>query len=412
MYNNTTNVSTFTGIFAKMRILFVANRMPYPPYRGDKLKIFNLGKSLCDRHEVHLITIAENEADIAAVPKLESVFNKITFTYIAKYQSVWNVLKAVFTRTPFQIAYFESRAFKKQVELQLKENVYDAIHVQHIRMSQFIPDSHKHLAILDLPDAFSLYWKRRYESSTNFLIKFFNKIEYKRLDKFEKYTLPLFPLSLVCSKEDLRYLSSIPNSNVDLLQNGVDIRNFKPKDIPFEPFRILFTGNMDYAPNIDAVNYFVQDIFPKIKAKIPKAQFIIAGQRPVPKVMQLASEDVQITGFIEDLSLEYAKAHVVVSPLRIGAGTQNKVLEALSMNIPVVTTYVGYEGLELPMNIGALPSKNTSEFADNVIRVLSDEKFRNDTGRNGGELIRSRFAWPAIAAKLEMYFNHVMQSKK
>jgi sugar transferase (PEP-CTERM/EpsH1 system associated) len=385
--------------------------MPYPPYRGDKLKIFNLGKSLRDKHEIHLITVAENKSDIEAVPHLEKVFHKIDYVYLPTWKSKVNVLKAIFSSTPFQIAYFKSAAFSKLLKDELEKNSYDAIHVQHLRMAQFIPDNIKKSSILDLPDAFSLYWKRRFESSTNYLTKIFNKIEYKRLDNFEKTTIPQYPKALVCSREDQRYLGAIPNSQVDLLQNGVDIHTFKPKEISFEKFRVLFTGNMDYAPNIDAVNYFVRDILPTIKQAIPQVQFIIAGQRPVSKVLQLANDHVKVTGFIEDLSEEYAKAHVVVSPLRIGAGTQNKVLEALSMNIPVVTTWVGYEGLELPLNIGALPSKDASEFADNVIKILRDENYRNEVGQKGGDLIRSKFSWEAIATKLEAYLKEVQSSR-
>lgn len=393
-----------------MRILFVANRMPYPPYRGDKLKIFNLGKSLRVNHEIHLITIAENQEDINAVSHLKSVFHKIDYVYIPKWKSKWNVIKALFSSVPFQIAYFRSASFEKLLYQQLTADNYDAIHVQHLRMSQFIPEEFKHKAILDLPDAFSLYWNRRYLSSSNCLIKVFNKTEYQRLYLFEKTVIPTFKMALVCSKEDQRYLNNIPNSFVNLLQNGVDTLTFKPSEIKFEPFRILFTGNMDYAPNIDAVNYFASEIFPLILKQVPMAQFIIAGQRPVSKVLQLASENIKVTGFIENLADEYAKAHVVVSPLRIGAGTQNKVLEALSMNIPVVTTYVGYEGLELPEDIGALPSKSASEFADNVIKILTDIGFRNEMGEKGGELIRSRFSWASIALKLESYLIDVQKS--
>lgn len=393
-----------------MRVLFVANRMPFPPYRGDKLKIFNLGKSLRENHEIHLITIAENEEDVNAVSPLKKVFHKIDYIYIPTWKSKWNVVKAIFSSKPFQIAYFQSKAFARMLKLKLESEHYDAIHVQHLRMSQFIPKEFKNKTILDLPDAFSLYWQRRYLSSNNQLIRIFNKTEYQRLELFEKEIIPTFKMALVCSKEDQRYLETIPHSCINLLQNGVDTQTFKPLLIAFEPLRILFTGNMDYAPNIDAVNYFATEIFPLILKQVPKAQFVIAGQRPVPKVQQLASGNIKVTGFIENLANEYAKAHVVVSPLRIGAGTQNKVLEALSMNIPVVTTYVGYEGLELPHNIGALPSNDAWEFAENTIKILTDIDFRNQVGETGGELIRSRFSWASIAIKLESYLLKVQKS--
>lgn len=388
-----------------MRLLFVANRMPYPPYRGDKLKIYNLGKAFKDEHEVDLITIAESKEDIESVRELRKVFRNVEYTYIPKWRSRLNVIQAIFSKMPFQIAYFKSVKFESLLLKTLQKKKYDAIHVQHLRMSQFLNNTSRKNVILDLPDAFSLYWQRRYNSSTNSLIKLFNRIEYQRLENFEKEYLPKFPLSLVCSKEDQRYLSSINNSRVALLPNGVDTVSFAPPQTTYQRYRILFTGNMDYAPNIDAAEYFVHEIFPKILAEIPQAIFIIAGQRPVKKVQNLAADNIFITGFIPNLAEEYAKAHVVVSPLRIGAGTQNKVLEALSMNIPVVTTNVGYEGLELPPDTGALYSEDSDSFAFNVLRLLKDDDFRNKTGTDGGEIIRNRFSWPSVAKQLENYFN-------
>lgn len=385
-----------------MRLLFVANRMPYPPYRGDKLKIYNLAKEL-QRHSLDLITIAENQEDIDSIEPLSKIFNRIDYVFIPRWKSFLNTFFTLFSNEPFQIGYFRSARFKAKLSEIIINGKYDGIHVQHIRMAQFIPKELKHKVVLDLPDAFSMYWKRRYHSAKNPFIKAFNFFEYKRLNHFEIQTIPTFPQTLVCSKEDQRYLSKIDGAKVDVLPNGVDTKTFASSEEAFIKNRILFTGNMDYAPNIDAVQYFVHQIFPIIQNEIPEVEFIIAGQRPVPKVFELASEQVKVTGFIENLAKEYAKAHVVVSPLRIGAGTQNKVLEALSMDIPVVTTYVGYEGLGLPDGIGALPSKDANEFAHNVVRILRDDEFRLKMASEGGKAIRDSFSWPSIAQQLEKY---------
>lgn len=385
-----------------MRFLFVANRMPYPPYRGDKLKIYNLAKEL-QHHSLDLITIAENQEDIDSIEPLSEIFNRIDYVFIPRWKSFLNAFFTLFSNEPFQIGYFRSARFKSKLSQIIINGKYDGIHVQHIRMAQFIPYELKHKVILDLPDAFSMYWKRRYHSAKNPFIKGFNFLEYKRLNHFEIQTIPTFPQTLVCSKEDQRYLSEIDGAKVDVLPNGVDTKTFASSKGVFIKNRILFTGNMDYAPNVDAVQYFIHQIFPIIQNEIPKVEFIIAGQRPVPKVRELASEHVKVTGFIENLSEEYAKAHVVVSPLRIGAGTQNKVLEALSMDIPVVTTYVGYEGLGLPEGIGALPSNDAEEFAHNVIRILRDDEFRYKMASEGGKVIRDRFSWPSIAKQLEKF---------
>jgi sugar transferase (PEP-CTERM/EpsH1 system associated) len=388
-----------------MRFLFVANRMPYPPFRGDKLKIYHLAKELSKKHELHLITIAETEEDISYVDNLKPYFKKIDYVYLPKSRSILNTITGLFNSIPFQVNYFKSKSFQSLLDQQLETFEFDAIHVQHIRMSQFLYNKpNLNNVILDLPDAFSLYWKRRANNSINYLNRIFEITEYNRVKNFEINFVSRFKKVLVCSHEDQIYLQELGLKTVDILENGVDTNMFKPSVDPYIPFRVLFTGNMDYAPNIDAVTYFASEIWPKIIQKVPNAQFVIAGQRPVPKVLALKSDTIQVTGFIQDLTEEYSKAHIVVSPLRIGAGTQNKVLEALSMNIPVVTTHVGYKGLGLEPNQGALLSTNADEFAQNAIRLLSDSQMRDSIGKSGGEIIRNRFSWNGIAQKLENYF--------
>ena len=388
-----------------MRFLFVANRMPYPPFRGDKLKIYHLAKELSKKHELHLITIAETEEDISYVDNLKPYFKKIDYVYLPKSRSILNTISGLFNSIPFQVNYFKSKSFQSLLDQQLETFEFDAIHVQHIRMSQFLYNKpNLNNVILDLPDAFSLYWKRRANNSINYLNRIFEITEYNRVKNFEINFVSRFKKVLVCSHEDQIYLQELGLKTVDILENGVDTNMFKPSVDPYIPFRVLFTGNMDYAPNIDAVTYFASEIWPKIIQKVPNAQFVIAGQRPVPKVLALKSDTIQVTGFIQDLTEEYSKAHIVVSPLRIGAGTQNKVLEALSMNIPVVTTHVGYKGLGLEPNQGALLSTNADKFAQNAIRLLSDPQMRDSIGKSGGEIIRNRFSWNGIAQKLENYF--------
>lgn len=399
-----------------MKILFIANRVPYPPFRGDKLKIYNLASELSKKHELHLLTIAENKTDVDSVNILLKpiegkhglLFQSINWVYRPKWKSAISALWGIFSKRPLQVAFFRSSSFENKLKKVLKENQFDVIHVQHIRMAQYFEDLNCQNVILDLPDAFSLYWKRRIEKSTNIFSKLLSNIEFKRLFKYEMEVIPRFNKVLVCSKEDQEYLIKNTGFDVELLQNGVNTTVFQPRNQSFTRNRVLFTGNMDYAPNVDAVVYFVNEIWPHILSEIPNAVFIIAGQRPVAKVLALASESVKITGFIPDLADEYSKAHVVVSPLRIGAGTQNKVLEALSMDIPVVSTNVGYAGLELLPDEGIALSLNNKEIIANTIKILRDEDYRNDLGRKGGAKIRNKFSWQGIANKLETYFLEVL----
>lgn len=395
--------------FCYVKILFVANRMPYPPYRGDKLKIYNLATELSANHELHLITIAENQEDLDSISALQKpLFTSIQYVYRPKWRSALSAALGLFSKRPIQVSYFRSKAFAQKLKQLLDDHDFDAIHVQHLRMAQYFEEGAPANAILDLPDAFSLYWKRRELAAKNPLDKAFRSLEFSRLAQYEKWMLPKFPQSLVCSAEDRDYLINAGNTNVDVLPNGVNLKSFSPQGSDaIIKNRILFTGNMDYAPNVDAVQYFVNDIFPLILEKHPDSRFVIAGQRPVKAVLDLVSDRIEVTGFIENLASEYAKANVVVSPLRIGAGTQNKVLEALAMNQAVVCSKVGFLGLGLKSGEGILMGDTAQEFATHVVSILQSDDLRKNLGETGGLHVRRTFAWSGISKQLLTYFEKI-----
>jgi len=395
--------------FCYVKILFVANRMPYPPYRGDKLKIYNLATELSANHELHLITIAENQEDLDSISALQKpLFTSIQYVYRPKWRSALSAALGLFSKRPIQVSYFRSKAFAQKLKQLLNDHDFDAIHVQHLRMAQYFEEGAPSNAILDLPDAFSLYWKRRELAAKNPLDKAFRSLEFSRLAQYEKWMLPKFPQSLVCSAEDRDYLINAGITNVDVLPNGVNLKSFSPQGSDaIIKNRILFTGNMDYAPNVDAVQYFVNDIFPLILEKHPDSRFVIAGQRPVKAVLDLVSDRIEVTGFIENLASEYAKANVVVSPLRIGAGTQNKVLEALAMNQAVVCSKVGFLGLGLKSGEGILMGDTAQEFATHVVSILQSDELRKNLGETGGLHVRKTFAWSGISKQLLTYFEKI-----
>lgn len=393
-----------------MRILFLANRIPYPPYRGDKLKVYNLAKKLRHQHELHLLTFYQNKKDIEYKAELEKIFTSVKLIYLPKWQSIINALLAVFSSVPFQVAYFRSRAMHKALASHLQLNHYVAIHNQHIRMAQYTLPLLPLPAILDMPDAFSLYWERRMKNQKSSLKKWFERIEQKRVSLYEK-NLKKYPLSLVCSIEDKEHLEKIHKAtNIKLLRNGVNLETFRNKGHDYtQNNKILFTGNMDYAPNIDGVQYFVEEILPIILEKHPQTEFHIVGQRPVKEILKLASKSVVIHGFVENLADAYRMSSFLVAPLRIGAGTQNKVLEALAMGLPVVCTDIGFKGLEMENEVGILHAPNKESFAEACLRFIESETLRRTIGEKGYAIAKDKFAWEGIANQLENYFYEVAQ---
>lgn len=393
-----------------MKLLFLANRTPYPPYRGDKLKIYNLAKRLAARHELYLLTFAQSDEDLSYKAELEKVFKEVHLISLPKWRSALNCLPGLFTHVPFQVLYFKSSAMQRQLDTLLKQHSFDAVHVQHLRMSPYLAANKSLPRILDLPDAFSLYWERRMNVPRGLLTRLFESMERKRVLLYENI-LSSYNMSLVCSSEDLAYLKRTHHAdNLRLLPNGVDLSTFTAGIHDYSHnHTLLFTGNMDYAPNVDAVVYFTEAIFPVIQRRFPGVTFIIAGQRPVTKVLALAGEHIKVTGFVKDLAAMYNQASVVVAPLRFGAGTQNKVLEAMAMGVPVVCSNIGFAGLGIESGQGAIMQIDPEAFASAVIGLLESEDKRRAVGGEGKEVIRKRFDWDVIATTLESYFKEIVR---
>lgn len=358
---------------------------------------------------MYLITFTQSEEDKQYRSELEKIFKEVHLIHLPKWKSALNCLQGLWNALPFQVLYFKSAAMKRSLQHLLAAHSFNAVHVQHLRMAPYLSGRKDLKRILDLPDAFSLYWERRKKVKRNFLQASFESMEQRRVLQFEA-VLKQYDLALVCSQEDLEYLKEKRGvDNIRLLPNGVDLTTFTASNHDYSHYHtLLFTGNMDYAPNVDAVIYFTQEILPLIHQRFAEARFIIAGQRPVEKVLALAGDKVTVTGFVENLAEVYNLASVVVAPLRFGAGTQNKVLEAMAMGVPVVCSNIGFKGLAIESGEGAIMQTEKEAFAASVCDLLASEEMRRKVGQKGKEVVRTKFDWDAIAARLEGYFKEIV----
>lgn len=398
---------------AALKILFLSNRVPYPPFRGDKLKIYNLARRICRDHDLYLIAFAETKKDLTYQAELEKIFKEVHLVYLPKWKSWVNSGLNFLGKAPFQLAYFKSRKMKQVLHNFLDQHDVDVIHTQHLRMSQYSKDLKTYRRILDLPDAYSLYWQRRKQVERPWYNRVFDNLESSRVVRYEKVVYD-YDLNLVCSVEDRDHLlETHQGAHVGLLRNGVDLDNFSYQGHDYSRAKtLLFTGNMDYAPNVDAVIYFVEEMLPALREQYPDLELIIAGQRPVKSVLDLASDHVKITGFVPDIADMYREADVVIAPLRFGAGTQNKVLEAMAMGVPVVCTDIGFKGLEIESGEGVFHAPDKDQFIKKVSELIDSEQLREKTGQKGLQLAKDKFSWDGIAKSLEEHFEDVVRKNQ
>lgn len=393
-----------------MRILFLTTRFPVPPDRGDKVRPYNFARVLSERHKLSLVSfIHKNEyPELEEAQKIFETVNTVPFSNLrAKYQ----MMKAMLSSKPLQEAYFYSPDMKRMVQRVIEEFCPDIIYCFHLRMAQYVPKNCKYYRILDLTDAVSLFLQRmlRYETLWKRPILW---REWKCVRAFEQKIAKEFDEVWLISNIDR---DAIPGAdkwtNLVIMPNGVDTDYFHPDSFIDNSKEILFVGYMG-AESVDTVLYFYKNIFPEILLKVPQARFVIVGANPPKQVLRLSTNpSVKVVGFAKDLRSYYNHAAVLAAPLRFVVGMQNKILEAMAMQVPVVTTAYGNEGIDAVPGKHLIVADNDYDFAKCIIDLLENPERQRKIGYAAREFAKERFRWNLIVERIETIGKHLANNK-
>jgi polysaccharide biosynthesis protein PslH len=391
-----------------MKILFITPRLPYPPFQGDRLKIYHLLRILSRRHQIVLLSMIESERELEFVPELEPFCQEIHPILHPKSLIYRNLIGNIFDPQPFQVAYFRSPAFQSQLEKLLTQQTFDLIHTHLIRLLPYTIDL-KIPRLLDLTDAISNYLGSRYQATNNPILKVGLYLEWQRMLNFERH-IDRFEAVSVCAEPDrLALLDRAPNAQVEIVRNGLDLDYFQPHpSIVPEPNTLIFTGNMAYAPNQDGILYFCEQILPLIAAKIPTIKLYIVGKSPSNQVLELATDDrIVVTKLVPDLRDYYARAQVAICPIRFGAGTLNKIIEPMAMGIPVVANPLVCGGMNAIDGENILFGDTPPAFAARTIELLTDPALNRKIAAGGLKLVHSEHDWEQIVSNLEVIYHNI-----
>ena len=392
-----------------MKILFLTSRFPFPPFRGDKLKIYNLIRELSGRHEVTLLSFIQNSGEEGFRSEMEKLCARVETVRLPLARSLLQCGVGLPGRTPFQIEYFRSGAMAGAVSRLIAESTPDVIHTHLLRMAPYTATRGEIPRILDLTDAVGIYLRRFAESTHNPVKRCVLREEYRRVRSFER-VLEQFHCCLVCSTTDREALhDTAPGARIEILENGIDLASFTSNAVTQpDPRTIVCTGNMSYFPNADGVKYFVGEILPLVRREIPDVRFLIVGQNPPRAVRSLGGNGITVTGTVPDIREYYLRAAVAVSPIRFGSGTLNKVLEPMALGIPVVAPTIGIEGL--PFNNGEhlLIGRNPDEFAAHVVRLIQNPDLGRRIAARARDLVRGNYSWKRIGEKLEGFYASIV----
>lgn len=382
----------------KKKILYLTTRLPFPTIGGDKLRMFNILKQLKKQgHKITLVSLVTTDDDLEACYKNNEFFDELIPVNFDKKLAYLNAVKAVFNDKPFIVEYFYSKAMQKVVDRLIKENNFDIITGYMIRIAPYLEKHKDKNIIIDFVDAVSMMYERRIKNVQSIWDKFKIGIEYLKVKNYEKKCTKIFKMQTVISQTDKDFIEQFAKkSNIKIIGNGVDTEYYKPIDFPKEN-NICFVGSMQYIPNSEAAIYFATKVFPVIKKEIPDAKFKIIGANPRKDLFDAVKgiDNIEITGKVEDVR-EYMKdCKVSVCPVKIAGGIQNKILEAMSMGIPIITTPEGAEGIGADENILKV-AKTEEEYARQVILLMQNNNLQNEIGYKSREFVQNNFSWEKV----------------
>ena len=385
-----------------MRIFFICQRVPFPPDRGDKITTFNEIRHLSARHEVHVFCLGDGRGDLDNIPGLSDYAQSVTAVPLNGWTSKLRALMALVTGRALSVAAFAEPELHAAIKRKFIELKPDLIMVYSCNVAQFADHFPQVPRIMQFAELDSSRWGQ-YARRSPIPLRWIYAIEQQRFFAYEHQIAHSFSHSLVCTAVEQRdFERLIPGVPVSLVANGVDLDYFRSMGSAKRPRSIVFTGVMDYFPNIDAVIWFCEEVLPLIHARMPEASFVICGSRPVRAVRQLAKrQGVSVTGRVSDTRPYLDSAEVFVAPLRMARGIQNKLLEALAMGLPCVASSTAASGTVVPVGEGILAANEPKEFAEHVLHLLLEEEFRFNMARKARAAAEANYQWDVQMVSLD-----------
>ncbi len=391
-------------------LLFLVHRLPYPPNKGDKVRSFHLMEYLARRHRLYLGTFIDDPADEAYVEHVKSYCADSHIVRLTPRLAKIRSLRGLVEGTALSLPYYHDAGLHRWVQDTLDTVSIDHAVVFSSVMATYVPDMARLSTLVDFVDMDSAKWQQ-YATTHRWPFSWLYQREGQKLLAFERAVAAKAQRGFfVTEAETALFCQAAPEckARVEAMGNGVDAGFFSPDQGGESPYAqdeipIVFTGAMDYWPNIDAADWFAKEILPRLRATHPSLCFSIVGRSPDPALQALAGDGVRVTGTVADVRPWIAHATVVVAPLRIARGIQNKVLEAMAMGKPVVASTACAGPIAAIPGETLLAADHAEEWVDQIAMLLGNTERAAELGRHARQHVLQHYSWEAHLAKIEPY---------
>ena len=382
-----------------MKILVVLPRFPYPLEKGDKLRAYHQIRILSQRNEVFLFAVSHAKVSDDYVEQLKPFCKDICVVRSPRLVNYKNTFRNFLYAKSLQIGYWDSKRARRAYKAFEKRVQPDVIYSQMVRTMTLVSRSPLP-KVMDFQDSLSMNMERRMDCSRG-LWHYILHFEFKMLRSSEYNSFKIFDALTIISDIDSEAIPHKKNGNIRIIPNGVDFDFFHPMPEVEKVYDIVFCGNMSYEPNVRASQFLVERVMPLVWQRRPQTRVLLAGTSPKPQVSRLASERVTVSGWVPDIRQSYASAHIFAAPMQTGSGLQNKLLEAMAMQIPCVTTAIANDSLHAVDGRDILVAANERQFADHLIDLLEHADRRETIARAGYDFVHQNYSWDRYGEQLE-----------
>jgi sugar transferase (PEP-CTERM/EpsH1 system associated) len=388
-------------------LLLLIHRIPYPPNKGDKIRSYHLLKHLAKHYRVHLATFVDDPDDWQYVPHVQALCASSHFARMNPLLARVKSLTALLKNRSLSLEYYRDAGLARWVRDTVSAQGIERVLVFSSAMAQYADDYRQARRVVDFCDVDSDKW-RQYADKKSFPMSWLYRHEADQLLRYERQVAREYDASLFVSAPEadlFRSLAPESTAKIGHFNNGVDTDYFSPEQAYASPYAageraLVFTGAMDYWPNVDAVQWFTGEVFPLLRVRFPDLRFYIVGARPSPAVQALGQQaGVVVTGTVPDVRPYIAHAAVAVAPLRIARGIQNKVLEAMAMARAVVVSPQALEGIEAEPGNELVLAEDAAGFADAVAMLLQgQDSAAAAIGQAARTKVQQRYSWSSNLA--------------
>ena len=396
-----------------MKILWVKPGKLLPLHTGGQLRTYNILRQLSATQELTYLSFYGGQRDEAYE---RDIVSQIAGTVVKHTRALTEAkpgdyLRRFPSRAPYAVTKFTAPEVQSLLAEWIPQHRFDVAVCDFLCTVLNFPKDLATPTALFQHNVETVLWKRKAELEVKWIDRLIAKVEYARMRRFEPAQVRRFHHVIAVSEQDRQAMRSMCDlSHISVVPTGVDLSKYQydPDLAPEDPL-VIFTGSMDWEANIDGVEYFCRDIWPRVLTRVPEARFRIVGRDPHPRVRRVASESVEVTGTVPSIIDHMRQAAVLVVPLRIGGGTRIKIYEGMAMGKATVSTSVGAEGLDVQHGRDVLLGDDPVSFADAIVNLLRDGNLRRKFGGAAAATAR-QYDWSVIAARFVEVLEKTMRA--